>query len=306
MPSAIARISGLQFEYPGVRALDDVSFELETGSVTALVGPNGAGKSTLLRSMAGLEVPLAGDIDIAGIDVLESPREAHRHIGYLSDFFGVYEDLTVSQCLRHAWAIHGGAESEWRAQVGRTAALLGLGDRLGAVAGTLSRGLRQRLAIGQAIIHSPRLILLDEPAAGLDPEARHALAVLFRDLQAQGMTLVVSSHILAELDEYSSHMLVLRGGRVVEQRALQAAAPGEARRLRVVLTEPHERLAEVLAQAGAGAVLMEGAGASFEWHGDAGGQAALLRALVEAGLPVSSFGEVRRNLQDSYLETVAR
>ena len=306
MTPAIARVSGLQFEYPGVRALDDVSFELEPGSVTALVGPNGAGKSTLLRSMAALDTPLAGDISIAGVDVLESPREAHRHIGYLSDFFGVYEDLTVSQCLRHAWAIHGGAETAWRAQVGRTAGLLGLGDRLGVAAGTLSRGLRQRLAIGQSIIHSPRVLLLDEPAAGLDPEARHALASLFRELRSQGMTLVVSSHILAELDEYSTHMLVLRGGRVVEQRELQAAAPGAIRRLKVLLAAPDGRLAEVLRLAGAEGVEVEDAEASFEWHGDEAGQALLLRSLVEAGLPVASFGEVRRNLQDSYLETVAR
>ena len=306
MSPAIARVSGLRFEYPGVRALDDVSFELEAGSVTALVGPNGAGKSTLLRCMAALETPLAGDITIAGVDVLESPRLAHRHLGYLSDFFGVYEELTVSQCLRHAWAIHGGADAEWRAQVGRTAGLLGLSDRLGAAAGALSRGLRQRLANGQAIIPSPRLLLLDEPAAGLDPEARHALAALFRELQSQGMTLVVSSHILAELDEYSTHMLVLRGGRVVEQRALQVPVAGQQRRLRLVLVEPDARIAEVLASAGAEAIEVEGAETCFDWHGDAAGQALLLRSLVESGLAVESFGEVRRNLQDSYLATVAR
>jgi ABC-2 type transport system ATP-binding protein len=306
MSPAIARVSGLRFEYPGVRALDDVSFELPAGTVTALVGPNGAGKSTLLRCMAALDTPLAGDISVAGVDVLEHPRLAHRHLGYLSDFFGVYQDLTVSQCLRHAWAIHGGAESAWREQVSRTAGLLGLSDRLAVAAGTLSRGLRQRLAIGQAIIHSPRLLLLDEPAAGLDPEARHALAALFRDLQSQGMTLVVSSHILAELDEYSTHMLVLRGGRVVEQRALQAPAPGAVRRLRVVLVSPDDRLGPTLAAGGVEGVEIEGAEATFEWHGDEAAQALLLRTLVEAGLPVAGFGEVRRNLQDSYLETVAR
>jgi ABC-2 type transport system ATP-binding protein len=120
------------------------------------------------------------------------------------------------------------------------------------------------------------------------------------------MTLVVSSHILAELDEYSTHMLVLRGGRVVEQRELQDAAPGAIRRLRVLLAAPDDRLAEALRQAGAEGIEIEASEASFEWHGDEAGQALLLRSLVEAGLAVASFGEVRRNLQDSYLETVAR
>ena len=199
MSGPIARVAGLRFEYPGVRALDDVTFSLARGSVTALVGPNGAGKSTLLRCMAGLDAPVVGAIRIDGVDVLESPREAHRKLGYLSDFFGVYAALTVRQCLAHAAAIHGDRDAPL--DVERTAARLGLADRLDAAAGTLSRGLRQRLAIGQAIIHSPRLLLLDEPAAGLDPEARAALAALFRDLRSDGMTLVVSSHILSELEE---------------------------------------------------------------------------------------------------------
>jgi ABC-2 type transport system ATP-binding protein len=303
MTTAIARVEALRFEYPGVRALDDVGFGLEPGTVTALVGPNGAGKSTLLRCLAGLELPAGGTIEVGGVDVLEHPREAHRQLGYLSDFFGVYEALTVAQCLRHAAAIHGLPDDP--ARVARTAAQLGLSDRLGVAAGTLSRGLRQRLAIGQAIIHEPRLLLLDEPAAGLDPEARHALATLFRALQAGGMTLVVSSHILAELDEYSTHMLVLRGGRIVEHREIRTADPGHSRRLRVGLAAPDERLAGILEAAGAQPVAVRADGAELDWTGDAAAQALLLRALIEAGLAVSSFEAVRENLHDSYLETVA-
>src|SRR6185369_9813264 len=169
---AIACVDGLCFDYPGVRALDGVGFELERGTVTALVGPNGAGKTTLLRCLAALETPLAGRIEVAGVDVLESPREAHRRLGYLSDFFGVYDALTVEQCLVHAAAAQGVEQAAVAAAVRRTAERLGLDDRLRTVAGTLSRGLRQRLAIGQALVHAPALLLLDEPAAGLDPEAR--------------------------------------------------------------------------------------------------------------------------------------
>ena len=302
----IASVANLRFEYPGVRALDDVSFALERGTVTALVGPNGAGKSTLLRCMAGLEIPVFGAIEVAGIDVLESPREAHRRLGYLSDFFGVYEALSVRQCLAHAAAIRGTPESGVATAVERVAVQLGLADRLEVAAGTLSRGLRQRLAIGQSIIHQPQLLLLDEPAAGLDPEARHALAGLFRDLQASGMTLVVSSHILAELDEYSTHMLLLQRGRIVEQRRVQGG-DARARRLRVALEAADERLAQMLAaDASVANVTLEGRVASFDFSGDERAQANLLRALVSAGLAVAAFEAARENLHDSYLRTVRK
>jgi len=211
----------------------------------------------------------------------------------------------VRQCLAHAADIHHDATA--RQDVERTAARLGLADRLDAAAGTLSRGLRQRLAIGQAIIHAPRLLLLDEPAAGLDPEARAALAVLFRELQATGMTLVVSSHILAELEEYSTHMLVLRAGRVVEQREVGSAAGGTpVRRLRVRLAVADARLATRLAATpGVATLEAHDAELSFDWSGDLAQQAALLRELVHEGFAIASLEEARASLQDSYLRTVA-
>jgi ABC-2 type transport system ATP-binding protein len=307
MDAPIARVESLSYDYPGTRALESVSFALGRGTVTALVGPNGAGKTTLLRCLAGLAVPLTGAIEVAGVDVLDEPREAHRRIGYLSDFFGVYEALSVRQCLAHAAAVQGLPGREVEAAVGRTASRLGLADRTGQPAGALSRGLRQRLAIGQAIIHGPDLLLLDEPAAGLDPEARHALSGLFLELRGEGMSLVVSSHILAELDEYSTHMLVLRAGRVVEHRALDRGAPGAAaRRLRIALASPDDSLGRRLAAMPGVAVLeADATQALVEWTGDEAGQAALLAALVRDGLAVSAFSESRENLHESYLRTVA-
>jgi ABC-2 type transport system ATP-binding protein len=218
----------------------------------------------------------------------------------------VYDALTVRQCLTHAGSINGVSEAEIAAAVERTAKSLALSDRLDSAAGTLSRGMRQRLAIGQAIIHAPRLLLLDEPAAGLDPEARHGLAVLFRELQASGMTIVVSSHILAELDAYSTDMLVLKGGRVVEQRSLEAGAQARERRMQVTLAAPDARALEVLA-AQPNVTALEAAGAlvTFSLRGDEAAQAPVLHALVAAGIAVIAFGEARENLHDSYLRTVA-
>ncbi|CAK0767957.1 hypothetical protein CCP3SC15_3770002 [Gammaproteobacteria bacterium] len=158
-----------------MRALDQVGFSVPQGSITALVGPNGAGKTTLLRCIAGLDLPLSGKIRVDGIDVLDEPRACHRRVGYLSDSFGLYDTLTVRQCLYYAAEANGVDSARLDEAVQDTAAKLGLTDRLRQRTSELSRGLRQRVAIAQAIIHRPGVVLLDEPAAGLDPEARPIL-----------------------------------------------------------------------------------------------------------------------------------
>lgn len=300
-------IEKLTFDYPGHRALDAVSLRVPEGSVTALVGPNGAGKTTLIRCIAGLETPLEGRITVDGTDVIEQPREVHRIMGYLSDFYGLYQELSVARCLEYAAAAQGLPEADIPAAVARTAAQLDLADKLQQPAGNLSRGQRQRVAIGQAIIHRPKLLLLDEPASGLDPEARASLAVLFRQLQAEGMTLLVSSHILAELDEYSTHMLALRDGRILENRQLHASHAAQTlRRLRLELAGPDARLPDWLAQQpGVALRLADGEQAEFDFGGDRTNQAELLGSLVRQGFAVSSLAEHKENLQQSYLRTVA-
>ena len=304
MPQAIA-VSNLLFEYPGVRALDDVSFEVAAGSVTALVGPNGAGKTTLLRCLAGLEQPMLGSIEVAGIDVLEEPRAVHRKIGYLSDFYGLYDALTVRQCFAYAAASHGVKDASVDAAVARTAGRLGLADLLARRAMELSRGQRQRVAIGQALIHDPQVLMLDEPASGLDPEARHELAQLFTRLSREGMTLLVSSHILAELDEYSTHMLVMKEGRLIEAKSLGGGTM-DVRHVRVAFAGPVANLGALLAALPGLKVLeTSDAEAIVEFSGGLEAQSEALRSLVAAGLPVASFAAERENLHQSYLRTVA-
>ena len=303
-PPAIA-VENLSFEYPGETALSEVSFRIEPASVTALVGPNGAGKSTLLRCIAGLDRPLLDSIELAGVDVLEQPRRAHRRLGFLADFYGLYDALSVRQALTYMAAAHGVPERDIVGTVQRTAQRLEIDDLLERRCGELSRGQRQRVAIGQALVHAPPVLLLDEPAAGLDPEARHALARLFTRLRGEGMTLPVSSHILAELDEYSSHMLVLRGGRMIEHRALAGGATEPVRRLRLGLVSPVPDLAAVIADIH-GVRVLENADrdALLELTGNDRAQADVLRLLVESGLPVTRFSEERENLHASYLRTV--
>jgi len=220
---ALISVKNLTFNYPGKCALSDVSFLIEPQTVTALVGPNGAGKSTLMRCMAGLNLPVQGSIFMDNLDVLNFPRAAHATMGYLPDAFGLYDDLTVEQCLRYYGMVHNVPRHALEDTLQSTAQSLQIVPHLNQAVGTLSRGQRQRLAIAQTLIHKPKVLLLDEPATNLDPEARQHLAQIFKDLQTSGVTLIVSSHILAELQEYCTHMLVLREGRIVAHSDIQSA-----------------------------------------------------------------------------------
>jgi len=297
-------VKDLVFEYPGKRALNGVSFRIEPGNITALVGPNGAGKTTLLRCMAALEVPLHGEVRIGGENINEDARACHRKLGYLSDFFGLYDELSVRQCLLHAAASRGILANEQARVVEQAAIRLGIADRLEIKAGALSRGLRQRLAIAQAVVHEPQILMLDEPASGLDPEARHSLAELFLTLRDQGMTLVVSSHILSELDEYSTDMLVLRDGRIISHDLIEQQTE-KTINLQLSLTEPCSGLPALLSVLpGVSAVNGDDSSAIISFSGDVAEQHQLLKCLLDQGLPVCSFAEQQRNMQSAYLESV--
>lgn len=310
-------VQDLIVDYPGHRALHGVSLQIEAGTVTALVGPNGAGKSTLLRCITGLESPLSGSTRVAGIDVQQEPRRAHERMGYLSDFFGLYETLSVAQCLQYAAESQGLSRKAATARVHAVAEQLALTAKLGHATRNLSRGQRQRVAIGQAIIHEPQVLLLDEPASGLDPEARSSLSTLFRQLQAQGMTLVVSSHILSELDEYCSHILSIREGRITSHGPLKgvvgAAGAGALPSELVMQLELAAPLAQPdVALAGYRLVDMraghDGSASHILWIGmpaqDNTARVQLLQQLMAHGAQVLGYQEARTSLQERYQQSL--
>ncbi|HKD47366.1 MAG TPA: ABC transporter ATP-binding protein [Rhizomicrobium sp.] len=295
------KIRNLVFEYPTARALDGVNLDVAPGAITALVGPNGAGKTTLLRLMAALETPYAGCITIGGLDTRLEPRAVHQRLGYLPDFFGLYDGLSVRRCLIFAARAHGLSSGQVNKAVMDAAQNVGLAGRLDQSAGTLSRGLRQRLAIAQALVHRPRLLLLDEPAAGLDPQARRELSRLLLSLRDGGMTLVVSSHILAELEDYSDQMVIIDHGRVAGGSTFKGT------QLRIALAAPDDRLKDFLAgQSGIEVFQADASGARVIWQGGVEGRAALLQALVRAGFAVSDFGEDRHALEELYFARIDR
>jgi ABC-2 type transport system ATP-binding protein len=299
------QVENLSYEYPKVRALDNISFSIAPNSITALVGPNGAGKTTLLKCIAALTKPYSGDIRVNGLDVLKEPRKCHRIIGFLPDFFGLYDALTVEQALTYFALAQKIEKTILKTRVEEVAESLNLGDKLYEKVSSLSRGMRQRLAIGQTIIHSPPVLLLDEPASGLDPEARHSLAKLFMKLNRDGMTIVVSSHILSELDEYANDLLILRHGKIVD-RGLAVDTTGNEKKICITVVNMPDNAHDMIRSIeNTKNVIIEGNTIVINFEGDEHQQHLLLKALIEKKLVVNEFFVKKEGVQEQYMETVS-
>ena len=299
-------VTDLIYDYPSARAVHGISFSVRPGAVLAMVGPNGAGKSTLLRCMAALDTPTSGRIRIAGLDTQEDPRGVHAVLGYLPDFFGLYDELSVRRSLIYAARSRGVSAARAEEAAEAAARRVNLHDRMDARAGELSRGLRQRLAIACTLVHGPKVLLLDEPASGLDPEARRSLSDLVTSLSGEGITLVVSSHILAELEDYSTDMLMIRDGRVSGGGVVSAGLAADTAHAHLVLAHPRPDLRELVGRMGLTVEQADDLTATVAIPGGPDQEAAVLAQLIAAGLPVRSFAPARRTLEQTYLEEAAK
>ena len=301
------KVKNLVFDYMTKRALHGLSFEIEKGSIVALIGPNGAGKTTLMRCLAGLVKPFSGEIFINDINVPEDSRNAHRHISYLSDVFGLYDNLTARQCLRYAALAFDIPTAEIDGRIAETAEMLNLTEHLDTYAGNLSRG--QRLAIALGIIHKPEFIILDEPASGLDPEARLELSKLFVALKEKGHTLLISSHILAELEDYATAVIVLNAGRIVKYEKFDGSAVNVRQDARINIAVRVKGSTEQLIQFleednSTGEVSSDGTYVRACVFGQENELAALLRRLIAAEIKVIEFKIEKNSLKTAYFETL--
>ncbi|MDO4879158.1 MAG: ABC transporter ATP-binding protein [Neisseria sp.] len=293
-------VHNLDFYYDDKQVLFDISVELPQGSITGLIGPNGAGKSTLMRCMAGLEIPEAGKVVLDGSPVLENPRASFAKLGYLPDLFGLSDGLTVIQCLTYAAKSRGLSDDLLDGVMTETVRLLGLDNKLYSKVNDLSRGQKQRVGIGQVIVHRPKFLLLDEPASGLDPDARHELSQLLLLLKKEGMTILVSSHILSELDEYCSHMLVIKEGRIQAFETLHEDAAGQQTLLLRFSGRADEALQTVRATAGVHHAELRDGAVIVTLDAGEEARAALLRELIGRGLPLNESSVVKNTLLQSY------
>lgn len=285
------KINDVSRSFGTTRAVDGLTASIPDAAVTGLVGPNGAGKTTLLLMLAGLLAPDSGTIRVAGLDPVTQPQELHRAVGWMPDSFGTWDSLTATEILHTFAALQGLGADDAAARSAEALALVHLSDMAEAPARVLSRGQRQRLGLARALVHHPPVLLLDEPAAGMDPRSRTDLRGLLRELAAAGACVVVSSHVLGELEQMIDDAVFVAHGRVVE--------PGAQRpRWSLRALDGAALAAWAASRPGVGPVV--GGAVLVEAANDAQA-AAVLRDAVGAGVEVVSFAPVAGSLEERYL-----
>lgn len=274
---------GLTKRYGNLVALDQLDLDVPQGAVYGIIGPNGAGKSTTFAILATLLRPTAGAATVCGVDPIRQPKEVRRRLGYMPDVMGVYDQLRVDEYLEFHAAAHGVPRAEWSDLVEGLLELVDLDVKRDAMVDGLSRGMKQRLSLARALVHDPELLILDEPASGLDPRARIEFRQLLAELQRLGKTILISSHILAELQQMCSDIAVIEAGKLL------AAGPPDA----------------ILEQLGSGrrvTVRFLGGETADYPAADEFEQAALLRRLLDEGKQVTEFTVDTHDLEDLFLQ----
>ncbi|HEY8632776.1 MAG TPA: ABC transporter ATP-binding protein [Candidatus Limnocylindrales bacterium] len=303
---------GLVKRYPGTLAVAGLDLNVGQGEIFGLVGPNGAGKTTTLRILATLLAPTSGQAEVAGIDVRRNPDAARRVLGFMPDVFGVYDDMKVWEYLDFFARCYGIPAARRRRMIGDLLDLVDLGGKRDFYVQGLSRGMQQRLCLAHTLVHDPQVLLLDEPASGLDPRARVELRELLRELRSIGKTIVISSHILPELEELCTavaivdHGQVLAHGKVsdIERRLRYGAV------LRVRVLGDGDALETARAQfAGdprvASVAILDDGQIELGFRGDDEGAAQLLAAAIGAGIRIAAFSRAASDLEELFLQVTS-
>jgi ABC-2 type transport system ATP-binding protein len=305
MSEPLLQLDGLVRHFDGVRAVDDVSFTVDRGKVLGFIGPNGAGKTTTMRILATLDTPQRGDARIGGYSVVDDPEKVRRITGFMPDYAGVYANTTVTEYLdffARAYDLRGEAR---RHAVANMIEFMGIGELRERNVESLSKGLKQRVALGRALIHDPQLLILDEPAANLDPRARIEFRALIRELAADGRTILLSSHILTELAETCDVIAVIERGRILATGTVQEILERVRQRrvLSVRVAGKDDRLERFLVeQPGVSGIHEVGGRVQFEFAGGEDDQVALIGRLVAAGFPLLEFNAISAGLEDLFIE----
>lgn len=300
-------IRNLTKKYGNFLALDQLNLTLGEGTVFGFVGANGAGKSTTFLILATLLQPTSGDAFIDGVSVREKPGDIRKLIGYMPDFFGVYDQLKTLEYLDFYGASYGIPEAERKILIPQLLELVNLSHKQDAYVDLLSRGMKQRLCLARCLIHDPKVLILDEPASGLDPRARVEMREILKTLKQMGKTILISSHILPELAEMCDEIGVIDNGRLIAhgsvseiQQKLQAekvltvhVTQGVEEALRFFENEPHISAIKALE---------DQTGLSFAYKGNDEEQVVLLQRAIAHGIPIRTFTEHISNLEDVFME----
>lgn len=292
------KIQNVSKRYRNVHALKELNLEIPQGAIYGLIGPNGAGKTTLIRILAALLTPTSGEVWFDEEEIGRTPALIQRKVGYMPDFFGVYPDLTSTEYLEFYAGIHGIPRKQHASTINDLLELVDLSSKRDAQVETLSRGMKQRLCLARALVHNPDVLLLDEPASGLDPRARVELRELLKTLQGMGKTIIISSHILLELAEMCTDIAIMQGGKLVisgDVEQISRRLDG-SRQLEIRVLERQTEATELLGKlSGISNVQHENGHNELssyiqaEFTGDDKALHGILAELMKQGIPVVSF-----------------
>jgi ABC-2 type transport system ATP-binding protein len=301
-------IVNLTKRYGTFTALDNLNLSIAKGTVFGVVGPNGAGKSTTFSILATLLAPTEGTAYVNGFDVTKDPKMVRKQIGYMPDFFGVYDQFKASEYLDFYGASYGLSAAERKALIPQLLELVNLSHKKDSYVDLLSRGMKQRLCLARCLIHDPEVLILDEPASGLDPRARIEMRDILKELKTMGKTILISSHILPELAEMCDELGVIENGNLVASgsvsvihqqlqanKVLNVTVLDEIEKA-AAFFEDDPQVAEVLRDEKDPRII------HFAYSGSDQEQVVLLSKAVQAGLMIIDFSQKKTDLEDIFLE----
>ena len=292
-------------KYGNLTAVDDLNLTVKDGDIFGFIGPNGAGKTTTMRILVTLLEPTRGQASVNGLDVRRHGKKVRRLVGYMPDFMGVYDDLKVFEYLEFFAAAFGIERRKRKSIVEGVLELTDLQSKQSAAVDSLSRGMQQRLGLARVLIHDPKVLILDEPASGLDPRARIEIRELLRELKRMGKTIMISSHILSELEEICDHVGIIEHGRMVFSGTLEEILPrlGIQSKVRVKVADSQDKAVELLtALPQISQVRISGDYIAVTLHEGQNGDGIIARTLVNADLDIISIQPEKLKLDDAFLQ----
>ena len=309
-PAPAIVVRNLTRSFGSLRAVDGLSFEAQAGEVVGFIGANGAGKTTTMRILATLDMPDSGSAKIGGYDVSDDPNEVRKILGWVPDAFAAYDNLTVGEYVDFFARAHGYRQAERRDRVEEILNFTGLASLSERLATKMSKGQTQRLCLCRALLHDPKVLILDEPAAGLDPQARVELKQLIRILSEEGRTLLISSHILSELAEMCDTMLFIDNGKLVHHGSAESLTHYSREDGALVTVEVAGDIGPLRdwCTMSPGLEIFDDIKAGFRLRfedASAEALAAQLRRMVEAGLAVTEFRRERQRLEDAFVSILS-
>ncbi|MEK7486282.1 MAG: ABC transporter ATP-binding protein [Planctomycetota bacterium] len=303
-------VQELNKQFGSFSALKNVSFKAEKGEIVGFIGPNGAGKTTMIRILATLEDPSSGTAKISGYSVLNDPEKVRQSIGFMPDYYGTYDGIEVWEYLDFFAAAYKIPRSKRKKIVADVMELTDLTQVPNKLISTLSKGMKQRLCLAKTLIHDPQVLILDEPAAGLDPRARIELKMLLKELSTMGKTILISSHILTELADFIHSVVIIEHGEVKAfgsintiREAFHEKISKESQLLLIQVHQQSEEAFEILKKNEC--VLqaeIKSNGIEFEFLGSDGEIYLVLKDLIDKQIPITSLKKIEKGLEDIFMQ----